>query len=214
MISEFFSGSLNPAWPHAILLVTAIVASFSVAAGIVLENPKWSLANVLVVGGVAIEAICTLLLFGFDEGMSQVQQRRIEQMLAHRVLTTGQIDRLAAVTKRFPSLNVGTVTVPEAEPWDFAMNIAAVLEKGGWNWIPCVNPDRTGLKPLAPDPRPSSCTSILDHIEVQTSDEMKPVRDALISALRDESVIGMTDARPSTNNVLQKNILIMVGSKL
>jgi hypothetical protein len=69
-MSEFFSGSMEPSWPHAILLTAAISASFAVAAGIVLENPKWSLANVLVVGGVAVEAACTLLLFGFDEGIS------------------------------------------------------------------------------------------------------------------------------------------------
>lgn len=73
-MSGFFSGSLDPFWPHSLLLTAAIAASFAVAAGIVMENPKWSLANALVVGGVATEAACTLLLFGFDEGISSAQQ--------------------------------------------------------------------------------------------------------------------------------------------
>jgi hypothetical protein len=55
-MSGFFSGSFDPFWPHAVLLTAAIVASFADAAGIVMENPQWSFANVLVVGGVAIEA--------------------------------------------------------------------------------------------------------------------------------------------------------------
>src|SRR5579871_6648389 len=77
IMSEFFSGSLNPFWPHVVLLAFAIAASFAVAVGIVMENPKWSLANALVVGGVAIEAACTLLLFGFDEGISSRQSETI-----------------------------------------------------------------------------------------------------------------------------------------
>lgn len=76
-MSGFFSGSLDPFWPHSVLLTIAVLSSFAVAAGIVLENPKWSLANALVIGGVAIEAACTLLLFGFDEGISGKQQLEI-----------------------------------------------------------------------------------------------------------------------------------------
>jgi hypothetical protein len=78
-VSGFFSGSFDSTWPHATLLTMAIVASFAVGIGIVLENPKWSLANVLVIGGVALEAVCTLLLFGFDEGISNAQQSKIER---------------------------------------------------------------------------------------------------------------------------------------
>jgi hypothetical protein len=78
MVSEFFSGSLDPRWPHAILLSVAIIASFAVAVGIVMESPHWSIANALVIGGVVLEAICTLLIFGFDEGISSRQQSFIE----------------------------------------------------------------------------------------------------------------------------------------
>src|SRR5277367_5267498 len=92
-MSTFFSGSLDPFWPHVILLSVAILASFAVAIGIVMESPKWSVANALVVGGVALEAICTLLLFGFDEGISNAQQSKIialETKLAPRSLNIEQ----------------------------------------------------------------------------------------------------------------------------
>jgi hypothetical protein len=53
--------------------------SVAVAWGIIREAEKvWSLTTLLVVGGVAVEAICTLLLFGFDEGLSSKQQTTIE----------------------------------------------------------------------------------------------------------------------------------------
>jgi hypothetical protein len=87
MVSEFFSGSLDPRWPHALLLSVAIIASFAVAVGIVMESPHWSIANALVIGGVVLEAICTLLIFGFDEGISSAQQSKIialESQLAPR----------------------------------------------------------------------------------------------------------------------------------
>lgn len=93
-MSGFFSGSVDVFLPHVVFLTVAAVASFAVAAGIVLENPKWSLANVLVIGGVAIEAICTFLLFGFDEGISAAQQSKIvtlETRLAPRQLDDRQM---------------------------------------------------------------------------------------------------------------------------
>jgi len=92
----FFSGTVEPFWPHAVLLTVAIAASFAVAAGIVLENPKWSLANLLVIGGVAIEAACTLLLFGFDEGISGRQQASI---VGQQISILLQQDSIIALTK-------------------------------------------------------------------------------------------------------------------
>jgi len=78
-ISQFFSGTVDPTSPHAILIGASIVASFAVWLGIVLEAEKfWSLPTMLVTFGVAIEAICTILLFGFDEGISSYQKSTIE----------------------------------------------------------------------------------------------------------------------------------------
>jgi hypothetical protein len=75
----FFSGEMSPGWPHFWLLTVSVLGSAAVAWGIIREAEKvWSLTTLLVVGGVAVEAICTLLLFDFDEGISSKQQKTIE----------------------------------------------------------------------------------------------------------------------------------------
>jgi hypothetical protein len=77
--SKFDSGGLLPGWPHFWLLFVSVLASFAVGAGIIGERPKYSprvhtFAFCLVMGGIAVEALCTILLFVFDEGISQSQQ--------------------------------------------------------------------------------------------------------------------------------------------
>src|ERR1700724_2043035 len=81
-LSHFFSGEVDPGWPHGILLSATVLASFAVAAGILLERPKYSesvhrVATWLVLSGVAVEAFCTIVLFVFDEGISNAQQDKI-----------------------------------------------------------------------------------------------------------------------------------------
>jgi hypothetical protein len=82
-LRSFFSGGVDPGWPHGILLSITVLASFAVATGILLERPKYPeaehrTATWLVLCGVAIEAICTIVLFVFDEGISSRQQSAIE----------------------------------------------------------------------------------------------------------------------------------------
>jgi hypothetical protein len=47
---------------------------------IIMESEKWSVATVLVVIGVATEAIFTIILFRFDEGISLEQQAKIIEL--------------------------------------------------------------------------------------------------------------------------------------
>jgi hypothetical protein len=133
-MSGFFSGAIDALWPHVILLTVAAVASFAVAAGIVLENPKWSLANVLVVGGVAIEAICTFLLFGFDEGISNAQQSKIialEQQIAPRKLD-GPL--FAKMLRNAPKSDVQLLYVREdPDSYQLALQIYWYFGNSGWN---------------------------------------------------------------------------------
>ena len=97
-LSNFFSGGVDSTWPHIILLSVTVLASFAVAAGIIFESPKYSetihrVATRLVIGGVAVEAVCTIFLFVFDEGISNAQQSKIialEMRLAPRSLTAEQ----------------------------------------------------------------------------------------------------------------------------
>lgn len=134
-MSGFFSGSLGPFWPHALLLTAAIAASFAVAAGIVLENPKWSLANVLVVGGVAVEAACTLLLFGFDEGISSRQQEKIvilETAVGGRQLDAEQITSIANALKGFAGRRIFISSYAgDAEGVRLALQLKKAVEDAG-----------------------------------------------------------------------------------
>ena len=146
-MSEFFSGSIAPFWPHSILLTAAIASSFAVAAGIVLENPKLSLANVLVVGGVTIEAVCTLLLFGFDEGISGRQQSTIEEQnsqiialemqIAPRRLSKDQFEAIQEIKGKVQSVSV-LAQASCLECAFFSFEIVMALQEAGVSvkWYP------------------------------------------------------------------------------
>ena len=113
-LSSFFSGDADPTWPHVILLSVTVLASFAVAAGIIFESPKYSesihrAATRLVIGGVAVEAVCTIFLFVFDEGISNAQQSKIialETQIAPRSLTKEQYDAIQTLKGRVPAINL------------------------------------------------------------------------------------------------------------
>jgi hypothetical protein len=89
MISSYFSafqhGDLEPTFTHMWLLAGAIIGSLIVAGGIALES-HWPITRMKrreIVGltfvffGVGLEALFTLALFIFDEGISGAQQSTI-----------------------------------------------------------------------------------------------------------------------------------------
>jgi hypothetical protein len=192
----------------------------------------------LVAFGIAFEAAATITLFEFDEGISAKQQwdileatdratdagfdaarannaataatERLAQVLSHRHLSPAQKERLAAVVKRFPSMNFLTITqADDPEAWDFVMEIAADLRRNGWNWIPCDGP----LRKIAPlDGRPLSCVSMLDHIQIDGSKDKAEIVFSLAKALKDPAIIGMADVRPEISAAFP-TIAIMVGTK-
>jgi hypothetical protein len=139
-VSGFFSGSFDSAWPHVMLLTMAIVASFAVGVGIVLEDPKWSLANVLVIGGVALEAVCTLLLFGFDEGISSAQQSKIERQNAEIIgLRKNSIDRsidASAFAERLAGVPPARIEIRYVSPCtdceSLSFWLSEALKKANW----------------------------------------------------------------------------------
>jgi hypothetical protein len=79
-VSAFFSGSVDPFWSHFILIGLTVLGGVAVGVGIIMESEKWSVATVLVVIGVATEAIFTIILFRFDEGISLEQQAKIIEL--------------------------------------------------------------------------------------------------------------------------------------
>jgi hypothetical protein len=98
--SAVWSGTADPFWPHAVLLSLSVLAGIAVGAGIIFEAPKYSSAThrvaiLLVIFGVAIESVCTICLFVFDERISQVQSDRIESLTKQlRIAEIHAADRL------------------------------------------------------------------------------------------------------------------------
>ena len=98
-----------PFWPHFWLLFVSILASFAVAAGIILEANEYSasthrVAKWLVIGGVAIEAACTVSLFVFDERISGAQQSTILEQQSQIISLQKSSDFLLAQGQELAAL--------------------------------------------------------------------------------------------------------------
>jgi hypothetical protein len=131
---------------HAALLGGAIVASFIVAVGIVMESHKfWALATLLVLGGVSAEAVLTISLFMYDEGISREQQSTIEaqnreiialqKKIASRSFTDGDVrafsDKLKPFSGTFVDVYIFPAGTPDTVPLGSA--IASALTAASWN---------------------------------------------------------------------------------
>ena len=139
-VSRFWSGGFEPLWLHVILLSLSVLASLAVGAGIIFERPKYSvaihrIAFWLVVGGVVIEAACTIFLFVFDKELSTSQQFKIialEERIAQRSLSPTVQDRIASALTKFKGTPYDMSLTPDAE-LDFALQIMHTLDKAEWD---------------------------------------------------------------------------------
>jgi hypothetical protein len=101
-VTALWSGTAEPFWPHAVLIMGGILAGILVGIGILLDipehpAPKQRIAFWVVMIGIIIEPICTLGLFKFDEAISQQQQEKIislEERLLPRNLSPEAISRV------------------------------------------------------------------------------------------------------------------------
>jgi hypothetical protein len=143
-LSNFFSGGVDPLWPHVALLTVSVLASFAVAGGIIFESPKYStsvhrIATWLVIGGVAIEALCTIVLFVFDEGISGAQQDKIialESRLAARTLTVEQQHSIASAVSKFPGITFEISTYRHnTEAISLSKQIMFSLNEAKWDFV-------------------------------------------------------------------------------
>ena len=107
--------------------------------GVILEAPKiFSIPVAAVFVGVVIEAACTLLLFGFDEGISGSQQAKIiglETQLAPRSLRNEDISAFNRALTTLSGANVDVYIFPSRTPDTIPLGraIAAVLKQAGWD---------------------------------------------------------------------------------
>jgi len=147
-VGSLFSGEVAPYWPHLVFIGVSLLGAAAVTWGLVREADKfWSLTNLLIIGGVVLEAICTILLFRFDEGISDTQQSKIialETRLAPRSLSNAQIASLGEVMKAFPKFSFD-VSGSDREPLDFGIQIASALKLAGDEWKDWGSKDTGGL---------------------------------------------------------------------
>jgi hypothetical protein len=135
-VSNLLSGDVAPFWPHVFLLSVSIAASIAVGAGIIFEGEKYSpstrnIAFWLVVSGVAMEAVSTIFLFAFDEGISSSQQAKIIQLetqLSPRSLDKDQFDAIQSVKGEVTAVYI--MPAEGAEPTMFAMDISFAVNIG------------------------------------------------------------------------------------
>jgi hypothetical protein len=133
-----FFGALDPTWPHAILIGGSIVGGVIVAAGIILKQKKlFSLPTMLVVVGVVIEAACTIALFGFDEGISRLQNAeilRLRHQSANRDITPDEMNKASSNLTKFAGQPAEIVVFPvNFESVWVAENIHEILLDAHWN---------------------------------------------------------------------------------
>lgn len=188
-----------------------IVAAVGVTFGVFWENEDFEKTIrhrgwKLLVWSLGAEILLTIGVFAIDGTIASKQRTTIAQLLSHRSLSQDQKDRLAAVSKSFPSLSFVTATVQDDEAWGFAMDIGAELKSDGWNWVPCPG----GVPPL--DARPASCMTIAAGIQIDAPDSLKPVGNALVAALKDPDVIGMDNVQLD-QNANPSTMIVIVGSK-
>jgi hypothetical protein len=199
---QFFGGTLDPTWPHAVLIAGTIVGGVLVGIGVILEAPKiFSVPVAAVFVGIVIEAACTLLLFGFDEGISNAQQSKIialETKLAPRTLSEADAAEVAFLLKQFKGQEF-TIGSYGGEAALLADRLKVILEKADWKWfIP-----EYQILPLA------GATGI--QIWARSQDSREAAR-ALIKALGDKFIeAALFPNQPDDPS--NRKIEIIVGSK-
>jgi hypothetical protein len=155
---------------HAYLLGLAVFSTFVVAFGIIWESEGplgvHKVAHKLVIWGVAAEAVFTIALFVFDEGISSAQKSRIdaqqstiidlERRLAPRALTPEQQKSLAVALQKYEGqLFQGAVATSVPDGRSLWMSIHSALVNAKWTLVPpssLVVGDPPAAVPISPDP--------------------------------------------------------------
>ena len=205
--------------------VVYVAATIGVVIGVYWEGEKFDKETqhrgwLLLVTSPAVDTLFTILIIGTDGWIGQIQRSQISEALnravnaettlaeyrKQRYLTEGQKDRIARVTKEFPSVPFVAYMVPEQEPWTFVLDIASALRAGGWTWLSVPG----GWQPM--DGNPSEGLTIADHMVVVAPSELREQAEALKVALTDPAVLGMDDVR-LTITPKASTMMVVAGSK-
>jgi hypothetical protein len=215
-VSRFLSGDLEPFWPHVTLLSLAVLSSIAVGGGIIFERPKYPpsihrVAFWLVVGGIAVEAVCTIFLFVFDEGISDAQQSKIialEMRIASRDLSPYQQKRITSKISSFVGQPYTLAVSGDPESVHFLPTVDAILKDAGWIKLP---PPAGGL--LLPDGTASIAvkSKVVVLVPADKQSELGPKAIEFVKALEDEDIAASAGFDPKVYN--SNTIEITVGSK-
>jgi hypothetical protein len=203
-MSALLSGSADPFWPHLVLISGSVLAGIAVGVGIIMESERWSLATILVVMGVGVEAVFTLCLFVFDERISGSQQDKIialETQLAPRELRPTQQDLIVQAAKPVASgIHVKFFTYAfDPDGRRLGVQLSDVFTRSGFTVVGI----DSELEKLAPK-------RLIVGIELWTSGKTIEVRDALISLLNKEGISAAADPEPIDG---EGWIVVLVGLK-
>jgi hypothetical protein len=158
-----------------------------------LERPGYSaavhcIANWLVLGGIAIESLCTFSLFVFDERISDAQQSKVialETRLAPRVLPANKWAEFVSFVKAFPGtqFDIG-ISQPDPEfigllvPIEHALwGAEARWKEVSWQGTPVI----WVREPVGQNVGTSYVTDVV--IAVDASEVTKPLATAVAPAL-------------------------------
>jgi hypothetical protein len=226
-LNAVISGEAEPFWPHSILLLVSILSAFTVGFGIILESPKYStaahrIATWLVLGGIAVESLCTVFLFAFDESISSKQQSTIESQqstittqntriislqkrLAARTLSDEQVEAIGARLKNFSPQTLQIIPYwQNRESKEIADRIATALGRVGWT---LQNPKRyTTLVAVI--------TGVFIHVDPRASEKARNAAKELTSALNDNDIeAAEEDIADTTTALTSERINMQVGIK-
>jgi hypothetical protein len=215
-IGAFFSGGMDPYWPHVALLGISLAGSVTVTWGLVRESDKfWKLTNLLIVGGVVIESICTILLFGFDEGISNTQQSKIialENELAPRILAPDAQSRIADKMRLFHGTRFDFSALMDSEPENLLDQIEAALTGAEWteeDWTRSMAIYRPNGFAVGLSVEVGITVTVSQTKEAQ----LLPIAKELAKALRDEGLAAEAKFAPASAPINPDIINIAVGRK-
>jgi hypothetical protein len=201
IFNAFIHGELDPLPVHVVLIGIAILAEIAVARGIVLEAPppekrskreKWGIR--LVLWGVILSALFTILLFVFDEGISNRQQARIIVLESPRTFSPST--EFASVGKQYlAGIEFDLTAENSFEPMTLALAVRKQLLAIGMverlsnasnHW----SPPNGGL-PVGEIIRPGIAVRSCDS---QTAESNRPTPARILGALLSDSGLGSKEA--------------------
>ena len=226
---------------HAYLIIFCVFATYVCVRGIRWESrgplSVHSVAGKLVIWGVAIEAICTIALFVFDEVISFSQKEHIgaqqviirdqnekiialERRLAPRVISDAQKDEMTAKLKRFAGTEFDAATgMHDNEQTWLLSSLLEVLGKAEWrlvNWRYA----RGGISyGIGASGSPDIGDVATYDVEIQAPrdalNRLMPIAEALVLAIRAADIAAhasVADAT-TTNNANQQLLHVIVGQR-